>query len=383
MMGIPTKHKIYFFLPPALFLVSLWFVLAAFAVASFAQTKPDWKEKWGKILADAKKEGKVVVFGPPGEYIRLAFVEGFKKAYPGIDLEFSAARSGEQAVKLKAERDAGVYSVDVFVGGPTTANFQMKPMGALDPIRPALVLPEVTELKYWRDNRLEFSDKEALYDLVFGIELSPPVIYDPKQVKRDEIDELYDLLNPKWKGKIVINDPSVSGASVPLLRFIWITLGPEKATDYYRKLRAQAGAVDRDLRRQVEWIALGKYPILVGPSPRTAGQLIKRGLKFEFLGEFKDAGGMTGSSSATVMRLNNAPHPNAAAVFINWLLTAEGQRLWSKATDQMSLRLDVPKDHVPSYLVPGSGGKYWKSYTEEAQTRTAEEEKILKELFER
>jgi iron(III) transport system substrate-binding protein len=359
------------------------FLSSVLSFPSFAQTKPDGKERWAKTLADAKKEGKVVVFAPPGEFIRDAFVDGFKKAYPDIEMEFSAARSGEQAVKLQAERDAGVYSVDVFVGGPTTANFQLKPMGALDPIRPLLMLPEVTELKNWRDNRLEFSDKEGLYDLVFGIELSPPLIYDPKQVKRDDVDQLSDLLNPKWKGKIVLNDPSVSGASVPLLRFIWTMLGPEKAADFYRKLRAQTGAVDRDLRRQVEWVAQGKYPILVGPSPRTAGQLQKRGLKFEFLPEFKDIGGLTGSSSATVMKINKAPHPNAAAVFINWLLTADGQTLWSKATDQLSLRLDVSKDHVPPYLTPAPKGKYWKSYTEEAQTRSAEEEKILKELFER
>jgi iron(III) transport system substrate-binding protein len=365
----------------ALILIFLCLGLLVAPVSSSAQTKPDWKERWGKTLADAKKEAKVVVFGPPGELIRQAFVEGFKKAYPDIDIEFSAARSGEQAVKLQAERDAGIYSVDVFVGGPTTANFQLKPMGALDPIRPVLILPEVADSKYWLDNRLEFSDKEGLYNLVFGIELSPPIIYDPKQAQRDEIDELHDLLNPKWKGKIVLNDPSISGASVPLLRFIWTSLGPEKAGDYYRKLRAQTGAVDRDLRRQIEWVAQGKYPILLGPSPRTAGDLVKRGLKFEFVPEFKDIGGMTGSSSATVVRLNRSPHPNAAAVFINWLLGAEGQTLWSRATSQASLRLDVPKDHVPAYLVPGSKGKYWKSYTEEAQTRTPEEEKLLKELF--
>jgi iron(III) transport system substrate-binding protein len=355
----------------------------ALPVSLLAQAKPDWKQTWSKTLADAKKEGKVVVYAPPGELIRDAFVEGFKKAHPDISLEFSAARSGEQAVKLQAERDAGVYSVDVFVGGPTTANFQLKPMGALDPIRPTLILPEVADGKYWRDNRIEFSDKEGLYDLVFGLELSPPVIYDPNQAKRDEIDELNDLLNPKWKGKIAINDPSISGASVPLFRFIWTMIGPEKATDYYKKLRAQAGVVDRDLRRQIEWVAQGKYPILVGASPRTAGQMQKRGLKFEFLPEFKDIGGMTGSSSATVMKINKAPNPNAAAVFINWLLSADGQILWSKATDQMSLRVDVSRDHVPAHLMPRAKGKYWKSYTEEAQTRTPEEGKIIKELFER
>ena len=362
-------------------LVLAW--LSTAPTPASAQTKPNAKERWVKTVADAKKEGRVVVFAPPGEFIRGAFVDGFKKAYPEIEMEFSAARTGEQAVKIQSERDAGVYSVDVLVGGPTTANFQLKPMGALDPIPPVLMLAEVTEVKNWRDNRIEFSDKEGQYDLVFGIELSPPLLYDPKQVKREEVERLSDLLNAKWKGRLVLNDPQITGATVPLLRFIWVTLGPEKAADYYRKLRSQVGAVDRDLRRQVEWVAQGKYPILMGPSPRTAGQLQKRGLKFEFMPEFKDIGGLTGSSSATVMRINKAPHPNAAAVFINWLLSKDGQTLWSRATDQMSLRLDVPKDHVPAYLTPAPKGKYWKSYTEEAQTRTAEEEKLLKELFER
>ena len=111
------------------------------------------------------------------------------------------------------------------------------------------------------------------------------------------------------------------------------------------------------LRRQIEWVAQGKYPILMGPSPRTAGQLLKRGVKFEFLPEFKDIGGLTGSSSATVMKINKSPHPNAAAVFINWLLTIEGQTLWSRANDQLSLRVDVPRDHVPAYLTPGYHGQ--------------------------
>src|SRR5688572_7666218 len=83
-------------------------VLALLALPSFlsAQGKPDWKDRWTKTLAEAKKEGKVVVYAPPGELIRSAFVDGFKKAHPDIEMEFSSARSGEQAVKLQAERDA-------------------------------------------------------------------------------------------------------------------------------------------------------------------------------------------------------------------------------------------------------------------------------------
>src|SRR5262249_26696326 len=111
------------------------FVAASLAYTSFAfaQTKPAWQERWDKVLAAAKKEGTVVVLGPPGDVIRNAMIDGFKKAYPGISIEYSGGRSGEQAVKLGTERDGGIYSADVFLGGPTTANFQLKPMKALDP----------------------------------------------------------------------------------------------------------------------------------------------------------------------------------------------------------------------------------------------------------
>jgi iron(III) transport system substrate-binding protein len=363
--------------------LSVGFISLIHLQAGFSQTKPAWQERWDKVLAGGKKEGTVVVLGPPGDLIRNAMVDGFKKAYPNIDVEYSGGRSGEQAVKLGTERDGGIYSADVFLGGPTTANFQLKPMKALDPVRPALILPEVTDTKHWRENKHEFSDTDGIYDLVFVGQVSAPLIYDARQVKREEVDEINELLNPKFKGKIVINDPLVSGAAVPVFRFMWETLGPQKATDYYKKLRDQAAVVDRDQRRQIEWIAQGKYAILIAPSDGVMSQLLQRGIKFEVLEDFKDVGTYIGASFGTAMLINKAPHPNAATVFLNWLLTKEGQTLWSKAMNHVSRRLDVPTDHLFAYTIPKPGVKYWAGYSEKAQTRTPEEEKILKELFAR
>jgi ABC-type Fe3+ transport system substrate-binding protein len=360
-----------------------FFVVSSLSCASlaFSQAKPAWQERWDKVLAAAKKEGTVVVLGPPGDLIRNAMIDGFKKAYPGINIEYSGGRSGEQAVKLGTERDGGIYSADVFLGGPTTANFQLKPMKALDPVRPALILPEVADTKYWRDNKHEFSDSDGLYDLVFVGQASSPIIYDSRQVKREEVEKVNDLLNPKFKGKIVVNDPMVSGAAVPVFRFIWEMLGPQKATEYYKKLRENAAVVDRDQRRQIEWVAQGKYAILVAPSDGVMAQLLQRGVKFEVLEDFKDIGTYIGASFGTAMLINKAPHPNAATVFLNWLLTKDAQTLWSKAMHHVSRRLDVPTDHLFTYMVPKPGVKYWAGYSEKAQTRTPEEEKILKELF--
>ncbi len=359
---------------------------------AYAQAPVDWKTKWDKVLAEATKEGKVVVFGPPGEIVRRAVTEGFKKSFPNISLEYSGGAGGDLGAKVKAEREGGIYSVDVVIAGSTTSHLYFKPVGALDPLKPTLILPEVADSKYWRNNTLEFSDKEGTYNLVFSNVLRVLAMYNPQDVNPSEIDDLYKLLHPKWKGKIVINHPMPSGPGYMTFHWIWQILGPEKATDYFRKIRAQAGIVDRDQRRQIEWIAQGKYPILFGGNSPIANQLVERGLKVGMISEFKEFGSAITAAFGSISIMNKAPHPNAAAVFINWALGKEAQLMWSKATGDVSLRVDVPHDHVPPHMVPKPGGRlwvenykpgdrYWVSYAEGNTARTPDEEKIMTELF--
>src|SRR5713226_123860 len=391
-MKFENSLKIYSVFLSSVILLMLGVLGMAWAQGALAQTQSGWKQKWDKVLSEAKKEGKVVVWGPPGELIRKAMIEGFNKAFPDITIEFSGARGGEQATRIKAERDGGVYSVDVLLSGTTTAISQMKPMKALDPIEPALILPEVTDVKNWRGNSLEFSDETTRFNLVFVIMLKTALVYNPQLAEPDEIDELPKLLDLKWKGKFVLNDPLPSGAGHVTFRWLWRLLGPERAKDYYRKIHANAGVVDRDQRRQIEWVAQGKYAFLLAPSDGTLAQLLERGLKLGILAEFKDYGTYITASFGSAMLINRAPHPNGATVFLNWVLTKEGQTYWSKAMDHVSKRVDVPTDHIPSYVIPPPdakffsgepkpGYRYWLSHSEENVKRTAEEEKILKELF--
>jgi ABC-type Fe3+ transport system substrate-binding protein len=368
------------------------FVVGSFPFLYFPEACAQHREAFAQLIDGAKKEGKVVVWGPPGELIRKAMVDGFQKAFPNIAIEYSGARGGEQATRIKAERDGGVYSVDVMLNGTTTAINQMKPMKALDPITPVLLLPEVTDGKNWRGGKLDFSDEATRLNLVFSTMVKTPVVYNPKLVKRGEFDELSKLLDPKWKGKFVINDPLPSGSGNVTFRWIWRLMGPEKAKDYYRRIRANAAVADRDQRRQIEWVAQGKYAFLLAPSDGVLGQLIGRGLKLGIVSEFKDYGTYVTASFGSAMLLNRRPHPNAAAVFLNWVLGKEGQTAWSKALEHVSRRLDVPTNHLPPYIIPPAdakffggepkpGDRYWLSYTEENVKRIAEETKILQELF--
>jgi iron(III) transport system substrate-binding protein len=355
--------------------------LFLFVANAHAQPRGNWKEEWDSVVAKAKQEGTVVVWSTPGELLRRAITEGFKKAFPGINVEYTGAPGGQLATKLAAEREGGVYNLDVLVTGADTHSIRVKPLKALDPIRPALLLPEVTDTKYWRDNRLEFIDAEKQNVVAFVNQTSPVAGYNLKQVKPEEISRLNDLLAPKWKERIVISDPTTPGAAQSWFHWVWNTLGPEKATDFFKRLRAQADSISRDWRRELEWVAQGKHDILIAPGLTVAYQLLSEGVQFGMLWEFQDAGTWITVAAGSVSMINRAPHPNAAKVFINWLLSRDGQTTWSKTLNMVSRRLDVPTDHIPAGAIPRAGGKYWLSYQEQVIVMSPEETRTLKEIF--
>jgi iron(III) transport system substrate-binding protein len=361
-----------------LMLLALFFGLGL--ATGLGAQEAGWKEKWDKAVAGAKKEGRLVLFAPAGQLLRDSIIQGFKKAYPDINLEYHGGRDGELTTKILAERTAGIYTVDVLMTGSLVAHAHLRPNKALDPIEPALILPEVTNVKNWRDQQLHFSDKEGKYNLVYAGYTRPLLALNPK-VKQEEVDEYQKLLDPKWKGRINISDPVVPGGGYAFFHWLWTVLGSEKTADYARRLRAQAGLVDRNNRRQLEWVAQGRYDIVVAPGTSQLHQLLNAGLQIGVLAEFKGLPKWLSSGAGSVMLMNKSPRPNAASVFINWMLSREGQTAWSRANDLPSRRIDVPTDHIPAYMIPKPGVKYWQDYLEGNNVRSEEEEKLIKEVF--
>src|SRR5262245_37750220 len=130
-------------------IAALALVLAAILPAPIGAQPGSGGGEWERVLAAAKKEGKVVVSIPTSAELRKEFETGFQKAYPGIELELNVARGASNINKIAEEQNAGVRTVDMHVGGTTSIITGLLAPGYLDPVMPSMILPEVKDPKYW------------------------------------------------------------------------------------------------------------------------------------------------------------------------------------------------------------------------------------------
>lgn len=314
--------------------------------------KEAWEVEWEKTLNAAKNEGKVVTYTTAGSEVRIALAKAFKSKY-GIDLEFVTGKGVELSEKLFRERGAGLYLGDIYMAGPTTILFTLKPKGTVDPLLPVLILPEVTDTKVWYGEKLPFLDKEKSYVFGFRGSVFRPVTINTDLVKADEIKSYLDLLNPKWKGKIAMADPTIPGAAQSFFTAIGHYI---MSYDFLRELAKQKPYIHRDERLVTEWVARGKYSILIGTKPDPIAEFERAGAPIMSI--VPKEGSYIEPGAGTFSLINWAPHPNATKVFINWLLTKEGQTIYAELAGIESTREDVPKGHLEPKLLREPGKKY-------------------------
>ncbi len=350
--------------------------LVLFAPGAVAQTA-DWKKPWDETLAAARKEGKVVVSGPPSQELRQALPPAFKERY-GITVEYLGGRSSETATKLRAERQAGVLTVDVMIAGVQTMATILYREKMLDPIKPVLVLPEVTDGSKWKKGKLWFSDPDDQYVLRLSNTVTTPFYINTSQVKPGDLKSSKDLLDPKWKGKISLQDPTIPGSGSNQAAQLYLTFGE----DFVKKLYIdQKPMITRDTRQLTDWLARGSHPISLGAEDQLADQLRKEGLPVAPL-NLPDMPGLISAGFGQVALLNGAPHPNAAKVFLNWMASKEGSAIFSRAMSVAPTRNDVDESFLPPEVIPKVGVNYFDTYDWEFTVTTKEKVRLrMKELL--
>src|SRR5262245_7427673 len=123
------------------------------ALVGLANGGAAWQEEWERVLQAAKKEGKVAMIGPVGAERRDALTIAFEKKY-GISVEYHADSGAGILPRLSTERKADRYLWDVVVTGTGTTLENLIPARVLDLLEPNLILPEVKDLKLWRNGAL-------------------------------------------------------------------------------------------------------------------------------------------------------------------------------------------------------------------------------------
>ena len=327
------------------------------ARAAAADVPPDWPQ----VLAGAKKEGKVVVNTFPGDGYKRA-LKAFTQAYPDIKLEHTGLHSQDFAPRIMQERQANLYTWDVATIPTSTALQVLRPAGVWDPIRPAIVLPEVKDEAAWEGGFERgfalVKDRALAYGFV--AQRGSGISVNPDLVKDEQIRGLTDLLNPKWKGKLLLPDVRTMGDAFWAMTSARLNLGD----DIIKKLFVdQEPVLSRDTRQMAEFMVRGRYPIALGINPLLLAQFQKQGLgKNLKLFHFPEMDSVN-SSSSTLWLVNKAPHPNAAKVFINWLLTKDAQVVWAREVETNSRRVGVEPGN-PAYAVP-KGAKLFQVDAEE------------------
>lgn len=341
-------------------------VMTVSMLSLFGLGLPAWSQPtdWAQIVAAAKREGAVVVIGPQGSETRDGLTLGFQRKYPEIRVEHSGSAGAQLPPKLLAEQKSERYSVDLLVQGTTTVITGLMSVKAVIPIHPYLVGPNTRDASVWLNKKLSFADDAGQYNMVMSVYILPPFVYNPTMVSPGEINSWRDLLAPKWKGKLAARDPRLAGGGLAIATF-WYA-NPKLGKEYIQKLLgSQDIAVSRDDRQLLDFVGQGKYPIAIGPSEVLAKEFIAKGLPVrQFNPEALQEGALTTAGNGAISVPKNPPHPNAVKVYIDYLLSKEGQTEWSKAIGFASLRQDVPRDHVAKYLIPKEGVQYLESHLE-------------------
>lgn len=342
---------------------------------ALAEAKSDWQTQWDATAAAARKEGKVTLYGAYGlAEARDVFINTMKKKY-GLDLEVTIARGDLLATKLKTERNAGLYVADVYMGGFSDFVTYLFPAKILDPIEPGLIFPDIKDPNTWLGGKLPIPDKQRI---VFAsmAQISTRTAINTTLVKPEEMQAYQDIINPKWKGKIAMTDPTISGSGGSWVFLAGLLMGQ----DYLKEVVKQEPMITRDSRLLAEWLARGKYAIALGTDTGATKSFIQLGSPILFVPRFKEGTDLRGSAGYTSF-VNTPAHPNAAKVFVNWILSKDGQTILSKALGVASRRVDVPTDHLEAWQIPDPTIKYLSREYEEAQLEEAKTQELNKDLF--
>jgi iron(III) transport system substrate-binding protein len=289
-------------------------------------------------LAGCGDSGAVLtVYSPHGKEQLVLFEERFEALNLGVDVQWVDMGSQEVLDRVRSER--ANPQADVWYGGPALFFERAAAEGLLDPYRPG-----------WADSVLP--EARGTGDNYIGVYLTPAVIaYNSQAVSRGEAPRDWDdVLDPRWKGEVLIRDPLASGTmrtifGMIMYRSIRETGDTAAGYDWLRRLDEQTkeyvlnpALLYQKLARQEGLITLWNLPDVLRVQdrshldytlPRSGTPVLVDGI--------------------AVVR--GARHPELARAFVDYIGSVEGQLVAARHAYRNITRTDIPDDSLPDWLV--------------------------------
>jgi iron(III) transport system substrate-binding protein len=274
------------------------------------------------LVAAAQAEGRVVFYTAIDIVVAEQIAKSFHAAYPGITVQVERNGGERIAQRIAQERGSNIYAVDVLDSSDTAQFITWKNLGWLTPFVPA-------EAATWpadqRDTDGYFANER--FTLM-------PIAYNSRLVKPADAPRSFaDLLDAKWRGKIVKAHPGYSGGIVTSTFQTSQALG----WSYFEKLGQQQVMQVQSATEPPKKLAMGERAIEADGLEYVLVHMKENGDPVEIVYPTEGTPLITGS----VALADKAPHPNAARLFISYLFSHETQQFMSDIGGMRSFRPDV------------------------------------------
>jgi len=313
-------------------------VAVAATVAEIALMKSTNREKI--LIEGAKKEGKVSFYtGLIVDQVVRPVKDAFEKEYPFLQVEFFRGNADRLAQKMLAEYQAKRYEVDIVSGSSAATILQRA--GVMQ----RFYSPPIAEYPRELKDPNGFWGSTNVYFMTLG--------YNTKMVKANELPKSYeDLLNPRWKGQMMWSTSRGSGAP-QFIGNIFLTMGQEAGKAYLQKLKQQNIAKSTASARQIlDLVIAGEYPMAIqifnhhAYISKTAGAPV----------DWQPLEPVTATINSIGLA-KNAPHPHASMLFLDFVLSKKGQKVF-QAANYLPAHPEIPA--LQADLKPG-GGRFKKA----------------------
>lgn len=285
----------------------------ALAAVLLSTAAPRAAEVDPALVAAAQKEGEVVWYSTLiiNQIVRPV-VNAFEAEYPAIKVRYSRASSSDVALKIRNEARARRVQADLFDGSNTV--FLLQDAGLVAEYRPAAVAA-------WPDELKDPHGRWTAVNLFYWTSA-----YNTNLVSAAEAPKTYeDLLDPKWKGKIAWTNDLTPGGPPGFIHNILATMGQDRGMDYLRKFAAQLPvSIPAAQRVVLDHVVSGEYPLAVmilnyHATISAAKGAPVRWIKMEPLLQ----------SMSLVSIVKDSPHPNAAKLLVEFILSDAGQQIFA------------------------------------------------------